>query len=264
MTWYSSKVIKWCRLVLILLLLMVTKWFGESESGWLNRATTTDACVAAEAGLNRCCEGSNINTSTWSKAPGTTCCTTLLVSYVCGSQIDGRVNEGPRNKQLCSYYSCSALSPITVHHLISKGTRTAPRQRYENVHSSQLKGKQRWTRARDHQHVWRNSFFPSGGDYPGSHSEEAALDESHGGTGPYLDRPSMARSQNYQLAFKIICCAAALITRPAKRGCFNSQSRLTFLCKMNQLIPATRVRAFDALSGLKTLICIKTILNHLT
>lgn len=60
----------------------MTEVFSENNSVWLSRVTIANVCADAEAGPNRCSEGSSINTNTWPGAPETTCCTTRLVSYV--------------------------------------------------------------------------------------------------------------------------------------------------------------------------------------
>lgn len=103
---------------------------------------------------------------------------------------------------------------------------------YENLNSSPLNGKQRLKRARNHQHVLRNSCtllvaITKRGKGKGGYNE------SHGGTALYLESASMACSQNYQLPFMIIYCTAPLIMEGAKWGCFVFFSFFFFLsnCK---------------------------------
>lgn len=111
--WHNGSA--WCNVVKVnkLFFVMFTTFLSESEAGWLSRATRADVCVAAETGPNRCCEGSSINTNTWSAAPETTCYTTQSVSYVDHRQTELKLaaatlhtqSEGPVKEYVCNQYT---------------------------------------------------------------------------------------------------------------------------------------------------------------
>lgn len=188
------------------------------------------------SGPNRCWGGCSINTNTWCDAPET--------SQLCGSQLN---DEGPVGSERSFFVFLSPLDKVlSLGFKVFKASQTLwDRNNFARVISPHCVWKFKFLATQWEAEAETSQkpsacvekfLLPSGGDY-----QERQRGEE-GGALLYLERASMARSQNYQLPFMIIYCTAAQIIQTAQKGCFTffikwlwesgPRSRLTFLSEM--------------------------------